>query len=197
MIRRLVQCALYLFVCTVLAAQQVPAAAVNSAASQTLPENPVPANADTAGWNRVGDLARGEEIHVAMAGGRSLHCLFAGATNEDLFCASQFSDHEFSFKRAEIENVRFNDERRNRTILISKLAIAGFGASFAVPRQPGDETPTVIRASIFGGVGALTGLVLSPFSHFIPGRLIYRRGAHDKPGDVDSGLLGQSHQQSP
>jgi len=165
------------------------------AVTQALPDAPNPAGAQ--GWNRVADIARGDEISVTTGSGRSLRCLFAGATNQDLFCASPFRDREFRFERSEIEKVRFNDERRNRNILIGTLAVVGFGGSFALPRQPGDETPKVITATIFGGIGAFTGLLLSPLAHFIPGRLIYRRAAHEGSTAADSATTNSPHELLP
>jgi hypothetical protein len=165
------------------------------AVTQALPDAPNPAHAQD--WDRVADLARGDEISVTPGGDRSLRCLFAGATNQDLFCTSQFSDRELRFKRTEIEKVRFNDERRNRSILIGTLVLAGIGASFAVPRQPGDTTPTAVRATIFGSVGLFTGLIFSPLAHFIPGKLIYRRTAHGGPTAADPVLQNQTHQERP
>ena len=129
---------------------------------------PRPQPASPENWNRIGNLARDEEIRVTGASGRPLRCLFAGATSDEMFCISPFTGRELRFNRAEVETVRSNDERHNRNVLIGTLAVVGFGASFALPRQPGDETPKVIAATIFGGVGACTGLILSPSSTSSP-----------------------------
>jgi len=178
MIRRLLQAALCLVLCPLLAAQQAPATAVNSDATQALPDNPAPNPSDSAGWNRVGDLARGEEITVSTPGDRSLHCLFAGATNQDLFCASPFSERELRFNRADIEKIRMDQSRRNFWTIIGASAI-GVGLWSGIGSLKSHDSQTAVADGLAGtAIGALLAFIpaetVKAF-HLIPGKLIYRQ----------------------
>jgi len=164
--RKLLQFALCLMLCPVLAAQQVPANAVYPDA---------PATSDASDWTRVAELARGDEISVARTGGRSMRCEFAGATKDYLFCDARFRDGEYRFDRAEVERVRRDDGRRNVHIAIGGLAAAGFVWGLADPRLQSKGTPRVLVGLSGGAFGALTGCAISiPVALLVPGRMIYR-----------------------
>jgi hypothetical protein len=152
--------------------------------TQTLPDNPEPARTPSAGWVRIQDLARGEEINVARGGTFSVPCRFAGATDKELFCDSLFSGREYRFSRAEVERVRMDDKRRNMRILVGSFAAAGLILGVAGPRSANDVTPRALEGLAGAGIGALAGLVVSvPAAFLIPGRLVYRHSpAEGKTG---------------
>ena len=148
--------------------------------AQALPDNPEPAQKPYAGWVRVQDLARGEEITVARGGTFSVPCRFAGATDNDLFCDSLFSGREYRFGRAEVERVRMDDKRRNMKILIGSFAAAGLIWGVAGPRSASDTTPRALSGLAGAGIGAFAGLFVSiPAVFLIPGRLLYRHSPAD------------------
>jgi hypothetical protein len=143
-------------------------------AAQALPDNPVPAPTGKADWGRVQDLANGEEIMVARSRGLAMPCLFAGATENSLFCESIYSGREYRFNRAEVERVRMDDKRRNMHILIGGLAAAGFIWGVATPNS--DGTPRALVGLAGAGLGAFTGLVFSlPVALLIPGRTVFHQ----------------------
>jgi hypothetical protein len=151
-----------------------------TARTQTLPDNPEPAPEPPAGWVRVQDLARGEEITVAKGGMFSVPCRFAGATDNELFCDSMFSGREYRFRREEIGRVRMDDKRRNMRILVGSFAAAGLVWGIVAPPNPNDGTPRAVSGLGGAAIGALAGLVVSvPAAFLIPGRLVYRHSAAD------------------
>lgn len=174
MIRRLLQATLCLVVCPVLIAQQVRAIAVDSNASQALPNNPEPAPAGKADWARVQDLANGEEIMVERGGGLPVPCLFAGATGDYLFCDSLYSGHQYRFVRSQVQRVRMDDKRRNMHILIGGLAAAGFVWGVATP--PSDGYPRLLGGLAGAGIGAFAGVVVGlPVALLVPGRTVFHQ----------------------
>ncbi len=144
--------------------------------AQALPDNPQPARPDSSGWDRVQDLANGEEITVANGGAHVHPCRFTGATDSDLFCDSMFSDRQYRFSRAEVERVRLEDKRRNMRILIGSFAVAGFIWGAATPPPAGSTAPRFLDGLAGAAAGAFAGLVVSvPAALLIPGRLVYHR----------------------
>jgi hypothetical protein len=145
-------------------------------AAQALPDAPNPV--DATGWNRVGDLARGDEIRVARTGGPSVLCVFAGATNEDLFCESLFSEREMRFNRADIAKIRMDQSRIDFWTIIGGGAI-GVGLWAGISSVKTQDSRTAVAEGLAGtAVGAF--LAFFPAEtvrafHLIPGRLIYRR----------------------
>jgi len=150
--------------------------------AQELPDNPEPAS-DAAGWNRVQDLANGEEITVTHGRLHSVPCRFTGATDNDLFCDSMFSGREYRFSRAEVERVRLEDKRRNMRILIGAFAAAGFIWGAATPPPAGSTAPRFLDGLAGAAAGGFVGLAVSlPAALLIPGRLVYHRPpAEHKP----------------
>lgn len=167
------------FYCAVLLFASLPAATW----AQGLPDNPEPARPDAAGWNRVQELANGEEITVAHGRLHAVPCRFAGATDDDLFCDSLFSGGQYRFSRAEVERVRMEDKRRNMRILIGTFAAAGFIWGAATPPPTGSTAPRLVGGLAGAAVGGFAGLVVSlPAALLIPGRLVYHRPpAEHKP----------------
>ena len=146
--------------------------------AQAPPENPAPSG--SADWNRVGNLVHDQEIVVSARGGRQLHCLFTGATDATLFCEPYLDrGGEFHFDRADIDQVRLNQGRRNMKIVIWSLAAAGFAWGAADNHTAEQGAPRLVSGLLGAGVGAMAGLVVSlPVALLIPGKLIYRRPAH-------------------
>ncbi|MGA2887419.1 MAG: hypothetical protein ABSE51_05155 [Terracidiphilus sp.] len=151
----------------------------SAARSQALPDNPQPAKPAATGWSRVADLAHDEEIVVAGAGSHDLHCRFAGATDDYLFCNSNFpwiNDRGYQLDRAEIETIRLNQSHRNLKITVGTAAAAS-GVWAGIRTANHDNASTAVFTGIFGtGIGALAGLVVAiPVEILVPGRLIYRQ----------------------
>lgn len=165
-----------------------------AARTQTLPDNPEPARTSSAGWTRVQDLARGEQIVVAAGGTYSVPCRFAGATDKELLCDSLFSGREYRFNRTEVEHVRMDDKRRTLHILVASFAVAGLVWGVANPAPSGNSAPRFVDGLAGAGIGALVGLVVSvPAALLIPGRLVYRH----PPSDDRTGRQAQAGEQAP
>jgi hypothetical protein len=150
--------------------------------AQSLPDSPTPPPSGSADWNRVGSLVHDQEIVVSARGGRQLRCLFTGATDATLFCEpylSRAGDGEFHFDRADVDQVRLNQGRRNMKIVIWSLAGAGFVWGVSDPRLSTGGEPRLLTGLAGGAAGAFTGLVVSlPAALLIPGKLVYHRPAH-------------------
>jgi hypothetical protein len=148
--------------------------------AQSLPENPAPSQPGSADWNRVGNLVHDQEIVVSARGGRELHCLFTGVTDATLFCEPYLSrGGEFHFDRADVDQIRLNQGRRNMKIVIWSLAGAGFVWGVSDPRFSTDGVPRVLDGLALGTLAGAAGAILSlPAALFIPGKLVYRRPAH-------------------
>lgn len=146
--------------------------------AQAPPENPAPSG--SADWNRVGNLVHDQEIVVSARGGRQLHCLFTGATDATLFCEPYLDrGGEFHFDRADIDQVRLNQGRRNMKIVIWSLAAAGFVWGVSDPRLSTGGEPRLLTGLAGGAAGGFAGLIASlPAALLIPGKLVYRRPVH-------------------
>ena len=169
MIRSMIQAALLLILCPLLAAQQA-----------AMPDSPEPAATGAGDWNRVRDLANSDKISVARAGGHAVPCRFTGATKDYLFCDSLFSGRAYRFDRAEVEDVRRDDKQRNLHILVGAFAAVGFVWGVAAPPSSSNPTPRGLTGLAGAGLGALAGCAVSiPAAFLIPGRLVYR---HSPPG---------------
>ena len=165
------------------------AAASLSAAlpAQTLPDSPQPVGpqpteSSSAEWNNVAGLAHDQEIVVKTTTGRSEHCLFTGAIDTTLFCGPYLSrgdGGEYRFPRNEVEQVRLNQQHRNRRIVFWSLTAAGFIWGVSGQNANLNGTPRILTGIAGGAVGALVGGVVSfPAGLLIPGKLVYRRSAN-------------------
>jgi hypothetical protein len=166
--------------------------------AQALPDAPNPT--DATGWNRVGDLARGEEIMVARSGGLSIPCRFAGATNTQLFCDSLFSEREMRFNRADIEKVRQDQSRRDFWTIIGGGAV-GVGLWTGISSVKTHDSRTAVAEGVAGAaIGAFLAFIpaeaVKAF-HLIPGRLIYRKTAREKPASPDSTTSNRRKEELP
>jgi hypothetical protein len=155
--------------------------------AQTLPDSPQPAerqpsDSSSAEWNNVAGLAHDEEIVVKTTTGRSEKCLFSGAIDTTLFCGPYLTrgdGGEYRFPRNEVEQVRLNQQHRNQRIVFWSLTAAGFIAGASLPNATANGTPRILSGIAGGAVGAFVGAVVAfPTSLLIPGKLVYRRGAH-------------------
>lgn len=170
-----------------------------AARAQTQPnETQPPAAAIDPGWGRISASPTGDEIVIRDLGGRSIHCEFAGAMDDRLFCDPSpwhLGQHRptwpnagpFEFSRVNIETIRLNQERRNRWLITAAAAAAGFGVGFA--RNPIEAgAPRAVGGVILGGVfafgGSLLGTAVAPF---IPGKLIYR----SRSSNADRSMLSR------
>jgi hypothetical protein len=160
----------------------LPAAGV----AQSLPENPEPAKTGVSEWSRVGDLAREDEITVARAGRSSLHCRFAGATTDYLFCDESIpwlSERGFRLDHADVVSVRMDQNRRNAKIIIGAGAVAGGIWGVLRTSRSYDNGSSVFGGFAGAGIGALAGFIpaeaVKAF-HLIPGPLIYRQSSPDR-----------------
>jgi hypothetical protein len=149
-----------------------------SMAAQALPDAPTPA--DAASWNNVNNLARGQEITVARSG-LSIRCRFAGATNDDLFCESIYTDREIRFNRADVEKIRLDQSRRNFWTVIGGGAVGG-GLFFGISSLKTHDSATAVSEGVDGAaIGAFLAFIPAETVrafHLIPGKLIYHRAAH-------------------
>jgi hypothetical protein len=150
--------------------------------TQSLPDNPEPAKPMTSGWNRVRDLAQGDEITVDAGKRHTIHCSFAGATDQTLFCDPHYGwlgRGESQFDQAEVETVRQSHEKRNRWLLIAAMGSAG-GIVVGL-RDANPYNSERVLEGMFGA--ALSGAISYPIAalgaHFIPGSLLYRRPRQD------------------
>jgi hypothetical protein len=145
---------------------------------QPPPENPSPSPAGSADWDRVGALVHDQEIVVSAQGGRNLHCLFTGASNDQLFCEPPLFrqyEGEYHVERADVETVRLDQVRHNWKILIWTCAAAGTVWGATDNRLVEQGSPRVVNGFAGGLVGGLAGLVVGlPVALFIPGKLVYR-----------------------
>jgi hypothetical protein len=153
-----------------------------AAVAQTAPNPPTSASSGIGIWEHVEALPDGAEITVDSTHGRKIHCLFAGADSEHLFCDPRMAwagRQGYRFDRSHVFAVRMGHTRRNARILIGGLAAAGFAAGVSLPNYAftGDVTPRVVNGVALGGIGAFAGLLASPFLQFVPGELIYRVSA--------------------
>jgi hypothetical protein len=196
MIRKLTPSFLCLCLATSLMAQQAGGGIASSSTQKQappLPENPEPAL--PSGWDRVRDLAHYEEISVKTDRGRSFHCHFSGATTDYLFCEPTFDwfggREGYQLNRAEVEDIRMDDQRRNFKIVVGSMAAAGFVTLAVCPRN-NNGTPWLLNGLAGSAVGALAGVIVGlPVSIFVPGRRVYRRP--DQRPENPSSLTEPAH----
>ncbi len=151
-----------------------------------------PASPDASDWNRVASLARGEEIVVRCNHEWPLHCSFADATQDRLFCVWNsllFGEKQYQLGRSTVTTVRLDLSRRNRWIIIGIATSAGIVLGAAA--NPNDTaTPRGVSAEVTGAIGALAGgFVATIATPLIPGRLIYRKPSGRTPHSTTQASL--------
>jgi hypothetical protein len=119
---------------------------VSSAASQALPDNPTPAPFPDPAWTRLQSLVNGQLIVVDNTSGPPVRCLFAGVTENYLFCNPPGNPAGVGF--------RFDH---------SDVLAVDLDLPHALPTQPSrrerNDHPAWISSMIAGG--AITGLIAS------------------------------------
>jgi hypothetical protein len=137
-----------------------------------------PVQSGNADWSRVGALVHDQPIVVSASGGRTLHCLYTGATDASLFCEPPLYrqyDGEYHVDRADIEQVRLNQTQRNLKIVIWSLVAAGAALGAADPHTLNRDAPRLAGGLVGAAGGAMAGVIISfPVALLIPGKLIYR-----------------------
>jgi hypothetical protein len=129
----------------------------------------------------VGDLARGDEITVKRNGHYSVHCQYAGETDDYLFCDESIpwiSDRSFQIRRSDVASVRMDNSRRVARIILVSGAVAG-GLWFGISTSKSNDARTSVASGLLGaGVGALITFIpaetVKAF-HLIPGKVVYRQ----------------------
>lgn len=151
---------------------------------QDLPDSPRPVDATqstsspdgsrVAGqsvWDRMERLPRGQKIKVRLGRGRWERCTVAGASETDLYCATESGSgfaHESQIKRASIGEFKLDHDVRNGRLIFA-AATVGTGVALGI-RSVGIKNGYTPEASgVFGGLigaglGALAGIPLSCLS---------------------------------
>jgi hypothetical protein len=134
-----------------------PASDAHATASQTTEQPAADAQAKPAtpdaDWRKIQRLALGEPIVVSSTYGPALHCRFAGATNDALFCDAPGSPDGtgYSFKRPSVLSVEAQRPGRNYHPAWIASIIAGGLVTGLVATQHTDAG----GAATAGAVGAL------------------------------------------
>jgi hypothetical protein len=157
--------------------------------AQAPPDAPAPAPYVPAGWNLVKNLTRGEPIVVQDDNGPPAHCLFAGATDQYLFCDPPGNPPGvgFRFDRASIvsvsldlppqKNSQFNRPQPNyHPAWIASILAGGILTGIVATRTTSDGNAA--RAGLIGAlvVGAI-GAPLAFLPHAQDDGFAYRTGA--------------------
>jgi hypothetical protein len=159
----------FLFLFTmVLAMALLPAAAQ----AQALPDNPAPAPDPL--WSWVENLARGEEIVVKPAAGRSVHCRFAGATDAYLFCDPdnmRSAASGYRFDRAQVADVQLGRAKVNwhpaPLVIASAVGIAtGLALSSLGTTDKSAAAGGILTATMVGGIGYSVALAQDRYRGF-------------------------------
>ena len=171
--RLLVQTALCLVLSPLLAAQQIPPLAGHSADSQTLVDNPQPANTHDGGWKRVQAISQGDKIAVTTASGEIFRCTVTVPSEAGLACSylrGSPAEQDYEFARDEILEVRQRHPVRDIAIATGIVSTAAFVVG---GRQVGSSFNVQL-----GGISAMVAGLLSttitvPIAMNSPGHLIF------------------------
>lgn len=144
-----------------------------AAITQTLVDNPAPANRHDGGWNRVQTFSQGAKIAVTTASGETYRCTVTVPSETSLACSylrGYPAEQDYEFARDEILEVRQRHPVRDiaiTTSIVSTLAFVGGG------RQAGGS----FNVQLGGITAVVAGLLSTPITvHFVessPGHLIY------------------------
>jgi hypothetical protein len=161
----------------------VPAVAVTAVARpQALPDAPAAAQSASSTtataqppdlfWHRIQELVHGQEIRVYTNYGPPLLCLFAGATDADLFCDPPGNPAGTGYRldRASVLNValtrqapemnagRPKPERDRHPVLLTCMAIGGVLTGVAASKSANFQQSAAIGllgAGVVGGFGVM------------------------------------------
>jgi hypothetical protein len=156
--------------------------------AQNLPDAPAPAPYAPAGWNLVKNLSKDEPIVVRDENGPPVHCLFAGATDQYLYCdpPGNPAGVGFRFDRASIvsvgldlpqrNNAQFDRPQRNyHPAWIASILAGGLLTGIVATRTTSDGNAA--KAGLIGaGVVAVIGAPLAFLPHSEDG-FAFRNGA--------------------
>jgi hypothetical protein len=148
----------------------------SSSTTQALPDAPaaIQANARSAQstplpdleWSRIQQFASGQPIVVYSTYGPPLHCLFAGATTDSLFCDPPHSapGTGFRFDRTSVVNVTKSHEPRNWHPALLSSMIAG-GIVVGLIAAQNTDAGSAAGAGLAGA--GIVGLIGAPLA-FLP-----------------------------
>jgi hypothetical protein len=140
----------------------LPAESPTPTQSTPVPASPMRVGPSEATWNRVQQIANGQEVLVTNTYGPPLRCRFAGATDAFLFCDPPGTPEGtgYRFERASVINVVAVRPPRNWHPGVLSAMIAG-GIITGVCATVQTDAGHAVGA---GFVGALiTGVIASPF----------------------------------
>ncbi len=130
-------------------------------------------------WAVVQTQARGEALEVRWTGGPSYYCIFAGATDDALFCGSHPASGggDYSIARTAVREIRHAKKMPTTSQAVGISVAAGVVAGAAMRPQPGGSRAVDAVYGGLGGimVGAVASAVIAIPAAFIPGKLIYRQ----------------------
>lgn len=154
------------------------------ALAQASPDNPataqpqpayVPAGKTATGlsmWDHIQLLPRGEKIKIQFGNGRWEHCVFAGAFDEYLYCAS-YADSgyasELEINRANISNFKIDHDERNGRLIFAAVTL-GTGVALGIRcaqtqvYQRDAEVAGTLCGLLGAGLGTLPAMPLSCLS---------------------------------
>ena len=131
------------------------------------PPSPMPGN-QSALWERVEQLPRGEKIKVRSERGPWERCRFAGANDEALFCGPRDDFYQvqgYPIARANIFDVKVDHDERNGRLVFTAFVLAGAGAWAGIAGSRTSDSGTIIFAGLLGaGIGAIVGMPASCIS---------------------------------
>lgn len=138
--------------------------------AQDVPDSPAPAPFPDPAWGRLNDLSSGRPIIVTLIDGRSIHCLFAGITDANLFCNPPGNPPGvgFRFDHAEVIAVDLDLPTHRQAPVaqpahnyhpawISSMIAGGIIVGLCATRTTDDGTAAkagIIGAGIVGLIGA-------------------------------------------
>jgi hypothetical protein len=157
--------------------------------AQAPTDAPTPAPYAPAGWNLVKNLIRGEPIVVGDDNGPPVHCLFAGATDQYLYCDPPGNPPGvgFRFDRASIvsvdldpppqKNAQFDRPQTNyHPAWIASILAGGLLTGIIATRTTSNGNAA--KAGLVGaGVVAVIGAPLAFLPHTQDDGFAYRTGA--------------------
>lgn len=157
--------------------------------AQNPPDAPTPAPPTPPGWDLVKNLTKGEQIVVRDDNGPPVHCLFASANDQHLFCNPLENPPGvgFRFDRASIvsvdldlppqRNAQFSHQERNyHPVWIASILAGGLLTGIIATRSTSDGNAA--KAGLIGaGVVAVIGAPLAFLPHSQDDGYAYQNGA--------------------
>lgn len=155
---------------------------ISCAAGQALPESPTPAPLPDPAWGRLQSLINGQPIVIDNTNGPQVHCLFAGVTNDYLFCnpPGNPAGVGFRFDHADVLGVDLDlprpaptqasrTEHNYHPAWISSMIAGGMIVGLIASKNTDAGTAAedgLIGAAVVGLIGA--PLAFLPHPQFVP-----------------------------